>query len=118
MQYDVAALARRARIGGDEFGVLSELESGQGLSETALIGRIERALAPPVTLDAVHLPVTTSVGWVLAEPGESIREVLGRADAAMYRRKSRARARAAAEHARSGEIAAVSGAGSAAPRRG
>ena len=80
-----------ARIGGDEFVVLAELTQAQS-SEQAVVARLQRALAPPMRIGGEERSVIVSVGWVLATPGEPIRSLLARADAAMYEAKAGAKA--------------------------
>jgi diguanylate cyclase (GGDEF)-like protein len=74
-----------ARIGGDEFVVVAELP---GMTHVDLGARLDSALAAPVRYDGEDRVVRVSVGCVMAEPGEDVRDVLVRADAAMYREKS------------------------------
>jgi diguanylate cyclase (GGDEF)-like protein len=81
-----------ARIGGDEFVVVAEIDATAEAAE-AVMARIERALDAPVAFGDQHRPVGASVGGVVASVGEDIRSLLRRADAAMYARKA---ARAAA----------------------
>jgi diguanylate cyclase (GGDEF)-like protein len=80
-----------ARIGGDEFAVLAEL-TPSGSSTDVIVGRLQAALAPPTLIGGEEHSVIVSVGWVLATPGEPVRELLARADAAMYDTKARAKA--------------------------
>ena len=85
-----------ARLGGDEFVVLAELTPMMdGDVEEEMATRIERALAPPILFGGQARPVGVSIGCVIAECGEGIRELLARADEAMYERKARNRAPAA-----------------------
>jgi diguanylate cyclase (GGDEF)-like protein len=76
-----------ARIGGDEFVVLAELTASQA-SAAVVVDRLESALAPPMRIDDDEHLVIVSVGWVLASPGEPVRSLLARADAAMYDTKA------------------------------
>jgi diguanylate cyclase (GGDEF)-like protein len=76
-----------ARIGGDEFVVVAEIDSTPAAAE-AVMGRIEGALADPVAYGGEFHPVQVSVGGILARPGEDIRSLLCRADDAMYARKA------------------------------
>jgi len=73
---------RAIRFGGEEFVVVA-----QGVSRgtaRALGERIRRAVAAPVD-DCTE--VTVSVGVAVREPGESVTQVLERADAALYAAK-------------------------------
>ena len=76
-----------ARIGGDEFVVVAEIDSTPAAAE-AVMRRIEAALADPVAYGGEFHSVHVSVGGVVATPGEDIRSLLGRADEAMYARKA------------------------------
>ena len=77
-----------ARLGGDEFVAICE-ELG-GLEEAhAIASRVEVAIAAPISTDAGPLVVHASVGLALAEGtrGADPRELIRRADEAMYRAK-------------------------------
>jgi diguanylate cyclase len=98
----LAAVARRlepclqpddtlARIGGDEFGAVLE-DSGSAERATAAAARICSELARPFALDAAELYVSASVGVAIASEGTA-ESVLRSAEAAMYRAKSRGKAR-------------------------
>jgi diguanylate cyclase len=76
-----------ARVGGDEFVVVAELP---GRAKIDLAARLESALSAPIHYDGGQRPVHVSVGCVLAQPGEQVRDALERADAAMYRENSAA----------------------------
>lgn len=83
------------RLGGDEFLVLAaDVPDEVALSE--LVRRVEQALAKPLVLGDLHVPVTASIGGVLSREGDQPASLLRRADAAMYAAK---RARHRAEHA-------------------
>ncbi len=82
-----------ARIGGDEFVVVAEVDSTPAAAE-AVMSRIERAPAEPVAYGDQRATVGVSVGGVVATPGEDIRSLLRRADEAMYARKAALRAAA------------------------
>ena len=71
-----------ARMGGDEFCVLVTRTAAEQL--TAMVGRVERALATPHRVHGVTVTVSASVGWCMAMPGESPAQVLQRADESMY----------------------------------
>ncbi|HTW13220.1 MAG TPA: diguanylate cyclase [Solirubrobacteraceae bacterium] len=76
------------RLGGDEFGLMAEVTSGQ--FESLL--KVMRC-AP----DGFEPAFTVSVGAAVAQDGDSVETILERADAAMYavKRQHRARERAA-----------------------
>ena len=71
-----------ARVGGDEFVVLSQRPHGSTLGGAA--ERIAEAVAAPMTVDGRTVQVRASVGRAVASPGRSAQEVLADADAAMY----------------------------------
>lgn len=79
-----------ARVGGDEFVVLSERPRDAGRGDAA--ERIATAVAEPMRIDGRTVRVRTSVGRAVAGRGQTAREVLADADAAMYAVK-RARVR-------------------------
>jgi diguanylate cyclase (GGDEF)-like protein len=93
----LAAVARRvleckregdtaARLGGDEFTVL--LESIEKRRDAVQVAeRILWALRQPLAIPEHDLSVTVSIGVAYAEARISARELLRRADAAMYRAK-------------------------------
>jgi diguanylate cyclase (GGDEF)-like protein/PAS domain S-box-containing protein len=76
-----------ARLGGDEFTLLLEsVESGedaQGVAE-----RVLEALRRPLSVGEHELSVTVSIGIAQAEDRIEGRELVRRADAAMYRAKA------------------------------
>ncbi|RYV51423.1 PAS domain S-box protein [Pengzhenrongella frigida] len=75
-----------ARIGGDELLVLLD-----GVHELAnavdIADNIRRAVAHPIAIDGVTVTVTLSIGVTLAVPGESVDDMIARADEAMYEAK-------------------------------
>lgn len=71
-----------ARVGGDEFVVLSERPREAGRGDAA--ERIATAVAEPMRIEGRTVQVRTSVGRAVARPGQAAREVLADADAAMY----------------------------------
>jgi diguanylate cyclase (GGDEF)-like protein len=90
---DVADILRRsvrvfdvcARYGGDEFAVVMP---GSGLqSATAVAERIRRRIAerqPPLSLEP---SITVSIGVAELQPGEQARDLIDRADRALYEAK-------------------------------
>ncbi|MBV9816778.1 MAG: sensor domain-containing diguanylate cyclase [Solirubrobacterales bacterium] len=82
-----------ARVGGDEFVVFAEVADCNGA--LAMHRRVAQLLAEPIEIGGDLHSVTVSVGWVTAEIGEDLRELLARADAALYARKTLKPARVA-----------------------
>jgi diguanylate cyclase (GGDEF)-like protein/PAS domain S-box-containing protein len=79
-----------ARIGGDE--LMAVLCGVQGLPDALDIAQKVRALASePVPLPQGEVQITMSVGVALASPGESLDDLIARADAAMYAAKHQGR---------------------------
>ncbi len=71
------------RWGGDEFIVLFGDLGARPLNRIA--EAMKRGLSHPVTLrDGRVVPVTVSIGACLAEPGETVEQVVDMADAALY----------------------------------
>jgi diguanylate cyclase (GGDEF)-like protein len=98
---DVRAQLRKedvlVRYGGEEFCVL--LPDVQGPGAVALAGRIRKTIArEPFDVDGVSIRVTVSAGVAARfdEGPESIGQILGRADEALYIAKNRGRNRVAA----------------------
>jgi diguanylate cyclase (GGDEF)-like protein len=73
-----------ARIGGDEFVVLL---IGPAAPELAAQRILAAAAANPVRLGEDTLPVRASIGIAPGRPGDTTKEVLRRADVAMYQAK-------------------------------
>lgn len=76
-----------ARVGGDEFVVLS---MGTGSDDTAptLVGRLRHALRRPFRVDGATVEIDGSIGWaVFPEDGATADELLARADGQMYATK-------------------------------
>jgi diguanylate cyclase (GGDEF)-like protein len=76
-----------ARLGGDEFAVCAPRMTREGLK--SLIQRIDAALAEPHGVHGESLLIRGSVGSYLATAGESVSDVLRRADHDMYLVKDR-----------------------------
>lgn len=76
-----------ARYGGDEFVVLLDsLASVQVID--AIATRIIEALSAPLVVDGLHVRLSISIGVALfPEHGKTGKELIDRADAAMYRAK-------------------------------
>jgi len=84
LQSVVRASDTVARIGGDEFVVVS-LETETERDASALVGRIRHALRRPYTVDGNVIEVGASIGWALfPDDGASPQELLGRADEQMF----------------------------------
>jgi diguanylate cyclase (GGDEF)-like protein/PAS domain S-box-containing protein len=76
-----------ARVGGDEFVVVADdVDEARSI---AIAERVAAAVAAPVELDGAHITLGASIGVTLAGPGESVDDILNRADQAMYRAKRR-----------------------------
>lgn len=81
------------RLGGDEFAVLVEKLDGVQAA-TRVAERIQRELERPLRLGERELYAAVSIGIVLSSTGKrTAEELLRDADLAMYRAKSRGRAR-------------------------
>ncbi|MFJ3055453.1 diguanylate cyclase domain-containing protein [Herbaspirillum sp. NPDC087042] len=79
-----------ARIGGDEFVVLTEIAANNDVS--ALREKITHALAQPFQIGAARLQVSASLGHArFPEEGLSMAELLARADEGMYHLKRQRR---------------------------
>jgi diguanylate cyclase (GGDEF)-like protein len=75
-----------ARVGGDEFAVLcSTLEASE--DAVTIAGRIDAALALPLSVKGLQLRAAASIGIAIAEPGDDPQKLLERADRAMYQAK-------------------------------
>ncbi len=80
------------RWGGDEFIVLFSDLGARPLKRIA--DAMKRGLSHPVTLRSGQVvPVTVSIGACLAEPGETVEQVVDMADAALYGAKEEGRDR-------------------------
>ncbi len=84
-----------ARLGGDEFCVLLEGVAGTDAA-VRVAERVKEVLRKPFTIDD-HLvsSLTVSIGIAVEAPGEikTVRQLLGEADAAMYRAKKKGKDR-------------------------
>ncbi len=78
-----------ARLGGDEFAVVAEINPATALSAEQLVKRLEAHLHEPIFYAGAARQVGVTIGAAFAEPGDSVREALARADGAMYDRKPR-----------------------------
>lgn len=91
------------RLGGEEFGVLlpgADLAVARGAAEAAR----RRLRELPSEERGIDRPITSSFGIAAMEPGESLADLLRRADAALYEAKSRGRDRVCVAPATAVEI--------------
>ena len=72
-----------ARLGGDEFTVLLEVLETRGAAE-GVAQRLLTALAEPLPVGDLELHVTVSIGIAYSEEGIVPKELVRRADTAMY----------------------------------
>jgi diguanylate cyclase (GGDEF)-like protein len=76
-----------ARIGGDEFVVLS-IGTGSDDRAGALVARLRHALRRPFRIDGAPVEIDGSIGWaVYPDDGVTAAELLARADGQMYATK-------------------------------
>jgi diguanylate cyclase (GGDEF)-like protein len=76
-----------ARVGGDEFVILS-LGTGDDDQAAALVGRLRHALRRPFRVEGSTLEIDGSVGWaVFPTDGATAGELMARADGQMYATK-------------------------------
>ncbi|MEN9822424.1 MAG: hypothetical protein RLZ04_850, partial [Actinomycetota bacterium] len=82
-----------ARIGGDELLIiLNGVHDEQDALATA--ERLRDACSPPIVLETgTDLHVTLSIGLAVAEEGELVAHLVGRADTALYAAKQAGRDR-------------------------
>ncbi len=78
------------RLGGDEFLVVAARATPARVRSQA--ARLRRRISEPINIDGNIVAIEASVGIAFAEPGESIDELVNRADQAMYRAKARRQA--------------------------
>ena len=79
-----------SRLGGDEFAILLD---GADDSDTALViaQRILDGLSGDLMLEGRQVTLRASVGVAIAQPDDTVTDLLRNADAAMYRAKSQRR---------------------------
>jgi diguanylate cyclase (GGDEF)-like protein len=76
-----------ARVGGDEFVVLS-MGTGSDERAGALVGRLQNALRRPFRVEGAPVEIDGSIGFaVFPDDGTSAAELLARADGQMYATK-------------------------------
>ncbi|PWN54883.1 hypothetical protein DEH80_14915 [Abyssibacter profundi] len=90
-EYDLTA-----RIGGEEFAFLLQVGS-ESQAEAFLQRFLAKLRSAPLMVDDVAVDVRCSVGMAVMSPGGSIRDVMTRADRALYEAKRRGRDRLVAE---------------------
>jgi diguanylate cyclase (GGDEF)-like protein/PAS domain S-box-containing protein len=74
-----------ARVGGDEFVVVADdVDEARAL---AIAERVANAVAAPLDIEGTDIALGASIGVTLAAQGESVDDILNRADQAMYRAK-------------------------------
>lgn len=85
-----------ARLGGEEFGIYmpkTELATARIVAE-----RIRAQIFDnPLVTDDHEIPLSTSIGVAVRQPGEQIEDVLRRADLALYQAKENGRNRVSVE---------------------
>jgi diguanylate cyclase (GGDEF)-like protein len=78
-----------ARLGGDEFTILLTGVSAEWSPEV-FAAKVKQAMIDPIEIDGAKVVVRLSIGAIVVEPGTaSVKDVLRRADAAMYVAKAR-----------------------------
>jgi diguanylate cyclase (GGDEF)-like protein len=76
-----------ARVGGDEFVVLS-MGTGSDERAGALVGRLRNALRRPFRVEGASVEIDGSIGWaVFPDDGATAEGLLARADGQMYATK-------------------------------
>ena len=86
-QAAVRATDTVARIGGDEFVVLSP-ETADDDQAAVLVGRLRHALRTPFEIDRTTIEIDGSLGWAIApDDGATSDQLLARADGRMYATK-------------------------------
>jgi predicted signal transduction protein with EAL and GGDEF domain len=76
-----------ARVGGDEFVILS-LDARTEQQAAALVGRLRHALRRPYRIEGATVEIDASLGWALfPSDGATPDELLARADGQMYATK-------------------------------
>ena len=90
LQEELGALGIVARIGGEEFALLTSRTSLEDVVERLLSFR-DRLRATPILIGDVTLRVTVSAGVALRENGESFDRLYGFADRMLYEAKAAGR---------------------------
>ncbi len=83
-----------ARVGGDEFGILSDVDA-DGAGPLKLAGRMLAAFEEPIATESGGVSVSASIGVVLGGGGPDLPTdaIIRNADAAMHRAKQQGRGR-------------------------
>ena len=90
MQEELGALGLVARVGGEEFALLTSRASLEDMVEGLLAFR-DRLRATPILIGDVTLRVTVSAGVALRENGDGFDRLYGLADRALYEAKAAGR---------------------------
>jgi diguanylate cyclase (GGDEF)-like protein len=90
MEEELGALGLVARIGGEEFALLTSRASVEEMIERLLAFR-NRLRATPILIGDVTLRVTVSAGVALRENGDGFDRLYGLADRALYEAKAAGR---------------------------
>jgi diguanylate cyclase (GGDEF)-like protein len=90
MQEELGALGLVARVGGEEFALLTSRASLEDMAEGLLAFR-DRLRATPILIGDVTLRVTVSAGVALRENGDGFDRLYGLADRALYEAKAAGR---------------------------
>jgi diguanylate cyclase (GGDEF)-like protein len=90
MQEELGALGLIARVGGEEFALLTSRASLEDMVEGLLAFR-DRLRATPILIGDVTLRVTVSAGVALRENGDGFDRLYGLADRALYEAKAAGR---------------------------
>jgi diguanylate cyclase (GGDEF)-like protein/PAS domain S-box-containing protein len=81
-----------ARFGGDEFVVVLSAPAGQESSLVSAAERLLRVFSDPFEVEGARRAVTASAGLAVSDGSDTVEEILGKADAAMYLAKESGRA--------------------------
>jgi diguanylate cyclase (GGDEF)-like protein/PAS domain S-box-containing protein len=81
-----------ARIGGDEFTIVTEGLKGRE-DAAAIAEKVLAAMRHPIEVDGRTLPASASIGVALYREGDTLKTLMHRADVALYEAKGAGRAR-------------------------
>jgi diguanylate cyclase (GGDEF)-like protein len=99
LETKLGAFARIARIGGEEFAVLIDVDHCEAAQTLALVAR-KSVAASRFDGHLSTLQVTASVGLAMRENGESLRDTMRCADMALYEAKAGGRNKAVTHRVR------------------